>query len=148
MARVNYFALEEAIQTILRADPTLSGVSVEIEREIEFIDNAQSAVIIYLDGREAPEDMQRLAAGTRTDFHVMFTLWCMEFHLDSIAQAAKLRDDLIGKVEVALMKERTLNGNVQGSWLEGGEFLTADSGSGFLSAGEIKLVAKTHGTTA
>jgi len=59
------------------------------------------------------------------------------------------RDDLIGKVEIALMKERTLNGTVNSSWLEGGEFLSGPdpTGNQFMSGASVMLIADVTATT-
>lgn len=145
MARVDYYALEQAIADHLRKESELEGVRVEIEKQIDFgVDS--DAVFIYLDRRDAPAEEQRLSAGTRTDFLLTFSLWCLAFHLDSVAAASELRDDLLGRVEVALMRDRTFGGLAGTAWLEGGEFDTLED-NGFLSAAEVRLVVRAHATT-
>ena len=49
----------------------------------------------------------------------------------------------------ALMKERTLRGTVNKSWLEGGEMPSArlPNGGGFISGGEVILLADVLSTT-
>jgi hypothetical protein len=153
MARINYYAIEEAIKAILDADVDVQThwdkreTRIIIEREIIFGMDECPCVLIYLDRREAPANMQGLSGGQRTRMSLHFSLWVAEFHLDSVAEASQNRDDLMGLVEVALMKERTLNDTVGVSWLDGGEFLTAQTDNGFISCGEILLAAEQVATT-
>lgn len=153
MARFDYYGLETDIQTILKADADVSAhwaerdPSILIEREMLFGMDECPAVIIYMDSRSAPSNLQGISSGQRTRFDLRLSLWVCEFHLDSVETASKNRDDLIGLVEVALMKDRTLGGKVGASWLDGGEFMTAQSDNGFISCGEITLVAEGLSTT-
>lgn len=149
MARVDYYAIELAIQTILQSAPSLSGVVVTVEEELLFGAEITPWVGIYLDRRDAPANLQSLSAGQRTRFLLRFSVWCWEFSLESVAKAIQLRDDLLGKVEIVLMDNRTLNGTVNKSWLEGGEMPSArlPGGSGWVSGGEIVLVADAIATT-
>lgn len=146
MARADYFAIEQAIKTLIEGNAnTPANTKVFIESEISFAHEACPGVYIYLDRRSAPAGIQRLAAGTRTDFEVRFTVWCAEWHQDSVAKASEFRDDLIGKIELALMSDRTLGGSVESSWLDGGEFGSFEE-NGFLSLGEIVLIAHVKAT--
>lgn len=146
MARLDYYAVEEGIREVLSADADLEDVRIEIETDVEMAPDGGGAVYVYLDRRDAPASEQRLAAGTRTDFLLRFALWCLDCDFESVAAASRRRDDLLGKVEVALMRDRSLNGTVDASWLEGGEFLTMQE-QGFISGGEIILIAKAKATT-
>src|SRR5437870_418093 len=151
MPRIDYFAIEQGIQTILQADAALAalGARVVIEEELPFLAETGPWVGIYLERREAPRDLQALAGGQQTRFLVRLTIWCSQFSLKSIAEAIHLRDDLVGKVEIALMSDRRLNGTVSTSWLDGGDLPSAknaDAG-GWLSRGEVLLVADVKATT-
>lgn len=150
MGLINYYAIEQGIQAVLEADSALSGTSYFIEEETLFDNDKCPAIFIYLERRDAPIDMQRIAAGTTTDMQMRFSLWCLEFHMEGIGKACQLRDDLMGKAEVALMKDRTLNATIGGkAWLEGGRFITGEQGDGgFIAAGEIILVGDSRSTTA
>lgn len=146
--RVDYYGIETAIKDILEADAgndLPDNLKVFIESQIAFNDEGCPGVYIYLDRRDAPPQIQRIAAGTRTDMEVDLSLWCAEFH-DSVEDASRLRDDLIGKVEVALMADRTLNDTVTAFWLRGGDFNMLQD-NGFLSMGEIKMRARVVATT-
>lgn len=145
MARVDYFAIEEAMAKQLRDDDTLFGVTILVEEELKM--GKEDSVIIYLDRREAPADLQTISAGQRTRFNLNFTVNCFTFHLDKQV-AMENRDDLIGKVEVALMKDHTFGGTVTGAAITGGDFDTASDGSaGFMSAASIEITARATATT-
>ena len=152
MARLDYYAIENQIKTILEADSDVTGhwgernTRVLIEREMVFGMDELPAVMIYLDRRDATPG-QPIAAGTRTRLQLRFSIWCVDFHLDSMAMACEARDDLMGLVEVALMKNRDLDGKVGASWIEGGEFMSAENDGSFIAAGEIVLVADGVSTT-
>lgn len=148
MARVDYYAIETAVQAILQADATLAGTTVVVEGELVFGSEQTPWVGIYLDRRDAPADRQRIAAGTRTVFLIRLALWCWEYSVEGEAKAIQLRDDLVGKVEVALMANRTLSGTVTTSWLEGGELPSGRlPETGWVSGGEIVLIAEAKATT-
>lgn len=140
MARIDYFAIEQAIKAQLEADATLAGVIVEIEQELSWFEN--DLVMIYLERRDTPAEIQTISAGQRTTFDLRFALWCWHFGLDA-ATSHERRDDLVGKVELALMRDRTLQATVDWFHIEGGEFLTAkDDSDGFASGAEIVIVAR------
>jgi hypothetical protein len=149
MARVDYYALEEEIKVILDADPTVgvAGVPVRVEESVMFAAESTPAVYIYLDRRDAPAELQTLRAGSSTDFALRFSLWVWAYSLDGVKIASQIRDDLMGKVEVALMGNRTLNDKVRTSWIEGGEFMSAKEQEGWMMGGEIVLVARAQATT-
>lgn len=144
MARLDYYTIELNIQTVLQAAAALSGVTVEVEHDVNF--NEGDHVLIKLARREAPASMQGLSAGTRTRMLVHFELYCMSCHLN-VPQARQNRDNLIGNVENVLMADRTFsNSQIATSWFEGGEFEegqargAAGIGSTFYSLGTIHLV--------
>lgn len=147
MAVAGYFAVEKAIRDRILLDPELIGVRAYIEEDLVWAAESAPAVYIYVTSREAPANEQRLAAGTRTDWILAISIWCVEWHIDSTERAAEARDSLIERVEIALMRDRTLNGTCDRSWLDGGEFTGGMGNAGFLSAGEIVLRAKIFGTT-
>jgi hypothetical protein len=144
MARFDYYAVETQIKTILEADSNLTGTTVSIEGELLFSAEQTPWVGIYLERREAPPSLQTLAAGQRTNFLLRFSIWCWSFSLESIAKAIQLRDDLVGKVEISLMSNRTLGNSVRKCWLEGGEMPSGriPDNTGFVSGAEIILVAE------
>ena len=146
MAKIPYFEIENEISEILRADSTLEGVNITVEDVTDI--EAGAWVGIYLLGRSVPEG-QPLAAGTKTRFRLDIALWCWEYSLDSMADAIRKRDDLIGKVEIVLMANRTFNNMVDYSFLGGGELQSAqlDETAGFIAGGEILVQADITAST-
>jgi hypothetical protein len=141
-----YFAVEKAIRDVIAADPELSGVRVFIEADLVFAAESAPAVYIYATGREAPANEQRLMAGRRTDFLLNISLWCVAWSLDSTERAAMQRDSLIERVELALMRDRSLGGVADTLWLDGGEFISGMGNQGFLCHGEIAVKVKVYGS--
>ncbi len=139
MARLDYYAIEQAIAAQLTAAAELSGVTVTVEQEPEFDEG--SKVIIYLINREAPEELQSLSAGKRTRFYITYVAVCVAQALD-LRGAMEARDDLLGNVETALMSDRTFSGAANTSWIGGGDFENARNGDEglFNAAGEIEIV--------
>lgn len=140
MARIDYYGLEVKVKELLDREFEGQAVTVSIEDELNLIEGP--AVIIYLDARTTPIDRQSIAAGRRLRMTVELTLLCIDRSFESIADACRHRDDLIGRVEIALMKYRDLEGLVTQTWFEGGRFSNAydDKSSGFASAGEVRLM--------
>ena len=148
MSRVDYFTIEEAIKSILDADAIVSAKAILIEEELVF--ERGNIIGIYLDDRQAPDELQSISAGTRTRFLVSFSLWCWHFGVGRDRRVPmEQRDDLLGNVEIALMKVRNLNDTVNTSWLLGGEFLSGPDPTGkqFMSGAQIILVADVTAST-
>lgn len=143
-ARVDYWAVENEIAEIIRANTSVTFVTVE--EEMVFGAESTPWVGVYLDKREVPPARQTLSGGTRTRMQLTFSMWVWCFSLE-LQEAIKQRDYHIGQIELILMAHRTLNDTVDTSWLSGGRLpsarVRADSGSsgGFISGGEILLVA-------
>lgn len=139
MARIDYFDIEDSLADVLRADATLSGVLVQVEERIVLQDG--DFVDIFLDEREAPEE-QPIAAGKITRYELRLSVWCFGYALD-LREAGRRRDELLGKVEIALMKNRQWHSQIGQSWSGGGRFDNRqnEETGGLLSGAEIRLVA-------
>ena len=151
MARVDYYDLMVTMRDLLDADDSLDGVIFAIEEDFPLGPDSTPWVGISITEREMPEDRQRLAAGTRMVVVVTFSIWCWSYDLESKAAAIRNRDDLLGKVEVAMMKPnvRTLKDKVDFLTIEGGSLSTGtpENGVGFFSGGEILAKAEVSATT-
>jgi len=147
VGRADYWAIREGIKEVLEADTSLAGATFLIEAEVLFSPERCPYGIVYLNRRTAQPGEQRISAGTRIDFTSHFSIWCAHYSFESLPKAVELRDDFIGTVEVALMKNRTLNGTVRDSWLDGGDFFDTADEKSFIAIGEIRLVAKHIATT-
>lgn len=144
MARIDYYEIQNAIKTMLDADSTLSGVKNRLEALDIIAENCPQTVIIL---KSRNNILEEIAAGQHIRMGITFEVWCYEYALE-ILQAMKKRDDLIGKVEIALMKNRTLNSTVQYHTITGGEFENVQSANfGWISGGSIVLVAEQQAIT-
>lgn len=150
MARADYYELECAIGRRLSMDDQLAEVGVEVLIEEEMSPYHNRQVILYLDSYEVPTDYQGINAGSRMRMHVKYILACYALHL-KIADAMELRDDLMGRVSVSLMRDtRTFDRpEVRSSWQTGGEFANGrmESGAQFMAMGEIGLIVDLEATT-
>ena len=145
---VDYWGIREACAAVLRDDPDMFGVTVQVEEEFMLSAEQAPVVVVYLEDRIAEPAEQRISAGMRTDFQLHFNIWCGDCDFGGLPLAIKKRDDLIGKVEVALMRQRTLNGAVGKLWLNGGQLYDARTNdAGFLAWGEVRLTASVIATT-
>lgn len=141
MARADYYAVQKAIAERIANDEAISEEGIPVFIEVEISARAERQIVVYLDGREAPASIQGLNSGSRTRLHVRYTIACYGFSL-KLTRAMELRDDLMGRVEVALMKEPRdfAREDVATSWLQGGDFANARSDAGFMAMGEVGLV--------
>jgi len=150
VARADFYAIECAIGQRLALDDALAEAKVKVLIEEEMSPRHARQVCIYLDSYEVPPEYQGINAGTRTRMHVKYILACYAFNL-KIERAMELRDDLMGRVEVALMREpRTFSRDeVRTSWHQGGEFASArmEGGAQFMAMGEIGLIVDMEATT-
>ncbi len=140
MSRIDYFLIEEKIKQQLEADDELNTDVSEILIEEELTFQRGKIIGIYLDRRDAAPENQTLSFATRIRFELRFNIWVFAWHLE-VREAIHLRDDLLGKVELVLMADRSLQGSVTSSWISGGEFDNGQDGGGFYSGASIELIA-------
>ena len=141
MARVDYFAIQEKIQEVLLADQDLkdAGVTVIVEED-EFLIEMTPWIGIFLNSRE--KDGESIAGGRRQHFILSVELLCVAHHPESVREAARKRDDLIGMAEIALMGNRNLGGVLRAGAaleIERGDFESARGEAGFVMMGTIEL---------
>lgn len=139
MARVDYYDLELEVQRALQGATALDGVTVEVEEPWPENIEASPWVGIYLQRRD--DAGSNIAAGRHQRFQIRLELWCVEHSLESVGDAARLRDDLMGRVEVVLLQENAgnLRGKVEMLRIMGGAFESARGESGFWMGGSILL---------
>ena len=147
MSRIDYGAIETAIQTVLDADPSVGGAGVKTILEDQFPFGAEATpwVGVYLENRELAGD-QPIAANTVVRMRLRFSLWCVTYSLD-IPSAMSARDELMGNVEIALLKVPTLNLAGVRTFLAGGDFQTGQEAGTWEAAGEVVLTCEVRGTT-
>ena len=147
MARINYFAIEQEIQKVLKEDASLVSagvVHVVVEEDVVTSPEMCPWVGVYIADRESAGSP--LTAGQQQRFKVRYEVWCYDHALE-VPEASKLRDELLGKVEVALLKKPTLNGKVTSMLITGGTFDSGRTAVGFLQGGSIVLEIEKKATT-
>lgn len=148
MPKVDYWNIREKLKEILEGDSSLNGVNIEIERNTLIASENCPWLNIKMTGRVAEDDEQVIASGQKTKFIVSMMIDAKEYSRESPQEAIRLRDDLIGKVEVVLMKNRTLAGAIDYLWILGGDMDQADTEKGYVSTGDISINMRVTATTA
>lgn len=147
--RIDYTAILQAIRTAIVSDTEVEKHDPAITQRV-YIERPLTveapSIFIYRERRDAPDSEQRLAQGRRVDYDITITVWVVESDFQSVEAASARCDALLGKVEVALLHDRTLGGTVAYHLLTGGEFISGED-NGFFSAAEIALTARTHAMT-
>lgn len=143
---IDYAGIRDAIAATLR---TVEGLTVEVEWHGEMPLERLPCALVYMTRRLAPERDQRLSAGQITYFQIIFPVWVMHYSLSSAKEACDLRDRVLAKVEVALMRNRSLGGLVRGSWIEPGEVLSGHDPkkNAFSAAIETRVVVPDYTAT-
>lgn len=135
MARVDYWSIQNELVEILKQN--LNDVTITLEEDFMLSSEMTPWLCVYLEGREVPES-QPIAAGRRVRMRVRLSIWiwCYALELHAAVQA---RDDLVGRVELILAENRSLNDKVDALWIEGGQLPSVNTpeAHGFFSGGEI-----------
>lgn len=152
MARIDYHAITKAVRDVLRADQGLKDwgqISVEAEDPVPIAINRLPHVGVYARDR-APAARQTLRAGTSQRYAVAWEVWVTAFSAKGFEDAAEQRDELLGLVELALMRRRDLGGAVPSGALDlrGGSF---DGGQGaeggWIAQASVRLGIELEATT-
>lgn len=146
MAGIDYYGIEEKLGEILNACENLNEAVITVEEEPRFNADMQPWCGIFMTSR-SPAPNQRIAAGQQTQYHLNLSVWVFASSLESNREAIRLRDDFLSRVEVEIMKNRTIGGMVDYLWLEGGDMMTEKTDKVFSSGAEIKLVCHATSST-
>ena len=123
MPALDYHGVGQQIVDVLIADADLGAVrNITLEESQEFGPEQTPWVNVRAVGFELPEAWQPIAAGTVGWHRLTFAIDCWEYQLDDSERASQFRSDLVGKVLVALMRDRTLQNTVQQATVTGGTF--------------------------
>lgn len=140
MARIDYADLKNELAQILSAAPTLADIAFTVDDDIR-LDSFGCSANIEMVRRDHTAPAQSLSAGQRQRYYVTTVVTVVAVGIDRQA-AIEQRDDVIGEIEVVLMRNRTLNDKVGTLFLQGGELFllkdTSDQSEGyFVAVGEI-----------
>jgi hypothetical protein len=144
MAALDYTAIETELADIVQAG--LPGCRVLVEDDLVFGAEDSPQIVIFFERRDLAPN-QRLAAGRRVDYHLRFSIWVWVNGLEARA-AAVMRNEIIGKLELILMRDRTVRDMVETGWIEGGEMANAKDpqNTWYIAGGEVVFVAVTNAT--
>lgn len=104
----DYGASKEAIRSQIASAVTLAPLLVSVDAEFVFCENW---VGIYSGARRL-EDSYNVTDGRRTRYAVDFEVHCWAFSMDAAGARAR-RDDLLGQVELAILRDRTFSGALE-----------------------------------
>lgn len=141
---VDYWGLRLAIAAAIRDDPDLAALPVFPERGSVPSPEELPCCLIYMGERSTSAGEQRIAAGLLLIHRVVFSVWVIHYSPQSLEDAVRLRDGLLGKVELALMRSTNLGGAVsQSVELEGGDVEWGSNGKSFFSSAiETRVICR------
>ena len=140
MAAIDYDDIKNELAEILRLNANLRDLEITIDEDIR-LDSFGTSLNIEMLRRDSSAPAQSLAGGQKQRYYLTVVISVIAVALER-QQAVKSRDSIIGKVEVAVMGNRTLNGKVNTAILQGGELLllkntSSDSDGYYVAAGEV-----------
>jgi hypothetical protein len=152
MARIDYTALVKAIKDVMANDSSVvefGDVTINIGAVPVLTAGMLPHIGVY-EGSRSPTTGQSIAAGTRTRYTLRWEVWVTTFSSHSFEDAASRRDELLGHVEVALMKNRDLGGALSNSslMLHGGQLFSGPGNGGWIAEGNVVLTGELEITTA
>ena len=143
MARIEYFTIAQAMQTVIQSEPGLEDALVVIEEDGPMSTEQMPWVGIYIVDRE--DDGGPISGGTMQRFRVRYEIWHFQHAMESVKEALRLVTELISKVEIALIKNPTAGPRVASLRITRGDFESAHAEAGFVmaasSAVELLVVA-------
>lgn len=137
---IDYWAIREGIKEAIQSYPGLEHLFVDLEPSGDPSMEQTPAVLVFMASRSTPPAIQRIAAGKQTSHRLVFSLWVLHYSPDGLDAAVHARDAVLAKVEVALMRDRHLNGRLpSGLTLEAGETQTGKDAA-FAAAAETLVM--------
>ena len=139
---IPYTAITQAIASQLETRLTGQSPRPRVTWEAGLEAPDESLVNVKLVSRVAIPNQQALTAGRLLRMRLRFEVSCWRFGM-TVLEGMRLRDSLIGDIELALMADRTMGSTVTRSWLEGGTMNKPPEprALGFLIGGTTMLAA-------
>lgn len=150
MSAIRTRTIATALRTAITGDAGVAALApvVAIDADQEFAADRPRFVGIYTLARR-PVSGQAIAAGTRVRYEVDFVCWCAAYSAQDYATASDLRDELVGAVEVALL--RAIPTFMSGAAIlrlpRGGALDGLKSEGGYLAMGEVAVTVEAVATT-
>lgn len=141
---VDYYGIQQAIQTQLSNSLTTQNVSINIE-PIDIPDSMNPWIGIYLE--ESSWEVTRCGGSTPHEVFVTYVIECFQFDINEFSNACESRDDFMNEVQQVLLLDRTFSGAVTVSQITKTRFDIGRSSDdlGFFVGGEIFLEARVKG---
>jgi hypothetical protein len=146
--RISYLGIANQIKRVLENDETIASLARAITIAEGHIQSAELMPWIGIYPITRRPSGQVLAAGTRWRFEITFEIWAYALSMVGPEAALNSAEELLGLIEVALLKDPTLGGTVQMFRLDGGDFDNARVDESFVMGGSVRLVALAMATTA
>lgn len=122
----NYRDVVRGIAAQLSASSLLTGVRVLIDQDPVFgLPDDGGRAIVVEPMRRRPSSGQSMAAGRRLRSRFSVVISAVGFDLTSYEAAAAKRDDMIDKIEQAIMTDRSISNTVANLEIQGGDFYRA-----------------------
>lgn len=139
MAAVKYHDILSALKLVFESDSRTADAPVYVEKDppVDVL-GAQRAIILMLDSRKPNED-QPIAAGKRVRWELKLSVWAAGYAID-VDEAAAIRDELLGQIELVLLANRTIRDKVASSWMMGGNFISIAGESNIFASAETIVV--------
>lgn len=150
MARIKYGELAEAIRTVIEQDREVQKAQATVIcAQPPVMGSSAMPYICVFERARTSAWGQTLAAGTRRRYQLNWEVWITTVSGNGFADAVSQRDDLLGYVEIALMKNRTLGGKLADASLmiHGGDLRSGPGGVGFVAEGSITVSAEAEAST-
>ena len=136
----DYSAAKEAMRAQIAGAVTLAPSLVTVDAEFTFCENW---VGIYAGARRL-EDSYNVTDGKRTRYAVEFEVHCWAFSMDASGARAR-RDELLGQVELAILRDRTFGGVLETCSIGGVQFdsgASSDAPGAFWAGARLTLEAR------
>ena len=150
MARIPYGQYTRAIQDVILNDASIIkyGVTVDIGRPPTLGLGMMPHIGIY-EGSRFPSPGQTIAAGTRIRYNLNWNVWVAIFSGAGYADALDQRDEILGVLEITMMKNRDLGGLLPNKPLNlgGGDLRSGPGSGGFIAEGSLSLSLEVEGSS-
>jgi hypothetical protein len=148
MARIDYTGILLATKDILEADSNIQQMRATVELMRTTIPIDISPHINIYEGRRDPSQ-QMLDMGTSQWYFFKWQLMVSAFSAAGFEDAGRQRDELLGYVELAMMKSRNLGGFLANKplLLMGGDLHSMKVDNGLWATGTLDLRIELKATT-
>lgn len=139
MARISYLGIANAIKKTLEEDEVIAAQTRAITLCEDNIAAAEIMPWIGIYPITRRPAATPLAAGTMQRFDITYEIWVYSFSMVGPEEALTLTEELLGLVELAILRNPTLGGLAQAVRFDGGDFDNAKTEGSFVMGGSVRL---------